>query len=106
MRDIVLNKTKIWLHYRWLWAMILGLASFSIFLNMGQPRPLFAFIIAKLFTNSITTDVLTIDWACLRLVDKVCLQVRDQLNKGSRGRCRVGLHLSRLAWLFKSIQDP
>ena len=32
-------------------------------------KPLFGFIIAKLFTDSITADVLTINWACPRLVE-------------------------------------
>ena len=44
----------------------------DIFLNTGQPQSLFGVIIPKLFTISITADLLTINWTCLRLVDKTC----------------------------------
>ena len=47
------------------------------FLKYGPSPASFRVIIAKLFTNSITTDVLSINWAYPRLVDEACLHVRD-----------------------------
>ena len=67
----------------------IGRVSISILrivIKIGQPWPLFGFIIAKLCTNSITTDVVTINWACPCLAYEACLHVRDLLNKGVQGR--------------------
>ena len=48
-----------------------------IFFKYGPTPPSFRGIIAKLFTNSITTDVLKINWAYPRLVGEACLRVQD-----------------------------
>ena len=45
-----------------------------LFLIWTHPGFFSDFVTAKLFTNSITTNTLMIDWACPHLVDKACLQ--------------------------------
>ena len=48
-----------------------------IFLNVGQPQPPFGLLLQSFFTNSITTDVLPINWAYLHLIAEACIHVRD-----------------------------
>ena len=48
----------------------------KIFENIAIPV-LFLGYYCKAFTISNTTDILTLIWACLCLVDKTCLHVQD-----------------------------
>ena len=45
-------------------------------IKYGPTPASFRIFIAKLFTNSITTDALSINWAYLHLVDEACLHIR------------------------------